>query len=114
MKPGWTLQIILLSVCLAMNGLSHLATSGYAEQVEVARQTPPPEGLIYLDTCDGRPTDITGECTEPYGCENCLADYPGEFARGVTLVGSIGLFLVVNLFLWIRHLVGRNRTVLPG
>ena len=75
-----------------MNGFAFWATDGYAEQVETARQTPPPDGEIYLDSCDGRPTDRVG--TPDSGC---LADYPGEFSQGVILGLSVTLFLVVNL-----------------
>ena len=88
MRHWIKIELLLVLVCLAMNGLAAWATVGYPDRVEVARQTPPPDGMVYLDTCDGRPTDTQAE--EHVGC---LADYPGEFSRGV--VGGLSLVLFV-------------------
>ena len=87
-------QLVLLLGCLAANGLAYWATTGYPERVEAARQTPPPAGMAYLDACDGRPTD-TLALSEAR--DDCVADYPGEFGRGVVMGLSVALFVLGNL-----------------
>ena len=72
-------ELVLLSLCLGLNAIAHLATSGYPERGEMVRQEPPPKGSVYLDTCEGRPTHRLGSAADA----ECMADYPGDFARGV-------------------------------
>ena len=104
----WTrFELILLAACLAVNGFMLWTTAGYPERVEIARRTPAPEGTRYLDACDGRPTDRLGD-TSVDRPDECLADYPGEFARGVALGFSITLFLFANL-LYLSFRLWRTR-----
>ena len=83
----------LIVVCAAIAVGGVWATSGYPERVERVRQDAPPAGMAYLDTCDGRPTERLGSAA---GDAGCLADYPGEFARALTLGGS-AVLLVAGL-----------------
>ena len=53
MTPWLKRQLIVPMGCVALNAAAAWPTVGYAERVEVARQTPAPAGQRYLDTCDG-------------------------------------------------------------
>ena len=91
----------LTLVCVALGVGGVWATSGYPERVERARQSPPPQGMAYLDTCDGRPTERLGSAAVD---EGCLADYPGEFARALTLGGSAVLLVAgLGTHAWCRR-----------
>jgi len=92
MRVWITFEVVLIAILSALNLCVVWTTSGYAEETAIARQTPAPEGTTYLDTCDGRPTRELGS---PGG--SCLADYPGEFARGVFFGASLFLFAVMNI-----------------
>jgi hypothetical protein len=110
MRAWITFEVVLTAMLLALNLFVGWTTSEYAEETAIARQTPAPEGTTYLDTCDGRPTRELGSAEG-----ECLADYPGEFARGVFFGASLLLFLVMNiLFLAWRTLRARTRPDAQG
>ena len=98
MKPWVKFEVIALAFCLAINGFIYWATVDYPQKAAIARQTPAPEGYRYLDACDGRPTDLLSKRrSDAQG--GCLADYPGDFARSITLAWSVSLFFLAQLFL---------------
>lgn len=100
MRTWFILEVALIVGLVGANGAVYWGTHDYPEKAALARQTPPPAGQVYLNTCDGRPTDYLG----PEDTASCLADYPGEFARAVTLGTTAVLFALVNiLWMGVRH-----------
>ena len=92
-------EVLLIASCLAINGFMYMATAGHPERAATARKTPAPEGYRYLNSCDGRPTDRLAKI-DAGKASGCLADYPGEFARGVALGFSVIFFLLAHCVFW--------------
>lgn len=58
------------------------------------RKLPPaPEGMRYMDYCDGGQSDILVQETD----DGCIADYPGDFAISTTASLSIIFFTFFSM-----------------
>lgn len=89
----WRLAAVLLLVFASVALWQSGHADDYATQVQAARAVPAPEGMIYMDYCDGRPSAQLS----PQNEASCLADYPSEFALGA-FAGLLGfLFGLISL-----------------
>ena len=88
----------IFSVLMVMQ---HVQQDVYPQQVFEVRQTPAPEGRIYLDYCDGRPS----EHLAPKGEAGCLADYPTDSAFTFALASSALIFMLLSCGAVLFHLV---------
>ena len=81
--------------------IQHVQQDIYPQKVFEVRQTPAPEGRVYLDYCDGRPSEHLAPKTEA----GCLADYPTDSAFTFALASSTLIFVLLSLGAALFHLV---------
>ncbi len=92
-RPSWIkFQVFVIGPLLALNLLCAWAVDDYRGGTEAVRMTPLPAGSVYLDTCDGRPTQSVGAVGD-----GCLADYPGEQGQVIVLGFSLVGVVLANL-----------------
>lgn len=103
-RRSWvTFQVFLIVPLLALNLLCWWAVNDYPQRTASVRMTPPPPGSVYLDACDGRPTQLIGAPDAA-----CVVDYPGEFGQLLVLLGSAVMFLIANCVYGVRWEMARR------
>lgn len=80
-------ELVLLLFLIAVNGYVYLQTN--AEPVTEVDQSSLEEGFKYLEYCNGGYSEQIVLVKE----DSCIADLPGEFARGA--IFSISLLVLV-------------------
>tara|TARA_B100001094_G_C18098157_1_gene754190 strand:- start:120 stop:407 length:288 start_codon:yes stop_codon:yes gene_type:complete len=81
--------------------MQHVQQDVYPQKVFEVRQTPAPEGRVYLDYCDGRPSEHLASKGEV----SCLADYPTDSAFTFALASSALIFVLLSCCAMLFHLV---------
>ena len=86
-------QSVVFGVLVAVNLLVAVSVQQEQERSADTVRVAAPEGMKYMEYCDGGVSDILIQEQE----NSCAAEYPGDFARMATLSLSVLLFALFPL-----------------
>jgi len=102
MKKYFSPISIVLAGLLAVNVFLLLATDSTDYYQAVTQTEPAPVGMKYLEYCDGGESENLVAVDD----QSCIAEAPGEFARGAILFLSFVFFILFTVFYsliyWLR------------